>query len=121
MFQLSALKGLRLIALVGLLFGVRAQAQFEVAPDHFDSSAHKNTGDKKAKISNAVRTHSVHNASVKPASAVQPKQRGGAKASSTAQRPQPRRNLQRHVDHAQVAATRRNRSQEEQIVAVSPQ
>jgi hypothetical protein len=43
MSRLVDLRLLRLIPLATLLFGARVFAQFEVAPDHFDSSA-KNEG-----------------------------------------------------------------------------
>jgi hypothetical protein len=122
MLRLQGLKVLRLIALSGLLFGVRAFAQFEVAPDHFDSTSasHKNTASKKAKTGRAATTHPLRNVSVTTGPVVQAGQNGGANARGAAQRRQPRRNLQR-VDHARVAATRTNHNAEEPSVAVSPQ
>lgn|SRR5262249_5107727 len=41
MFRLVNTRLLRLISLPVFLFGVRASAQFEVSPDHFDSPAQK--------------------------------------------------------------------------------
>lgn len=120
MLRLQGPKALRLIVLSGLLLGMRALAQFEVSPDHFDSAAHQNTVQKKAKTERAT-TSPVRDASVTPGSAAQAGQNGGGNASRAAQHPQPRRRLQRPADHAQVAATHRNHNTEEPSVAVSPQ
>jgi hypothetical protein len=120
MLRLQALRILRLIALSGLLLGMRALAQFEVAPDHFDSALNKNTANKRAKSERAATTH-PGKVSVTPGSAVQAGQSGGGNASRAAQRRQPRRNLRRRADHPQVAAAHRNHNAEEPSVAVSPQ
>jgi hypothetical protein len=118
--RLLVLQILRLIALSGLLFSVRALAQFEVAPDHFESAQHKNTANKKAEAERAATTHPVRNVSVTTGPAVYAEQEGRANARGAAQHSQPRRNLRRRADHAQLPATHRNHNAEEQSVAVNP-
>ena len=105
MSTLPALKGLRLIALTSLLFCVRALAQFEVAPDHFDSAAHQNTVKKKARVSRGTRA-------VMP-SYVQHGAQSGSRAAHGWQ-------SSKGSNHNQVVAVRKRGSGKDQILAVSP-
>jgi len=117
MLKSTALKGL--IALAGLFFGVRAFAQFEVAPDHFDSAASQNTLKKKAKAAPTATAHPVTDASaVARAAAPRDRQNSTHSASRTAHGLQSYKSTQRRFNRSQVIA-RRKRPGREQILTVS--
>jgi hypothetical protein len=101
---LPALKGLRLIALASLLFCVRALAQFEVAPDHFDSAEHQKTIKKKARALAGSRVMPGY---------VQHGAQSGSRAARGWQ-------SSKDSNHSHVVAAHRRGSGKDQILAVSP-
>jgi hypothetical protein len=121
MFKSLALKGLRLIVLCILFFCVQAFAQFEVSPDHFESSTSHNSGSKKTQ---AKRSPTAQVGPGVPAiagtSTPRDQQSGGPSASRMAHRRPSRRSFQPGLKQNQVAAVRRKRVDEKQNVAVSP-
>lgn len=120
MSRLPALKVLPLIAVASLLFCARALAQFEVAPDHFDSAARQNTVKKKAKTERAATNHLLTDGSALATAATpRDRQSGGLSASSAARRLQFGKNVRRHPSRNHVLAERRQRRDKEESAAAS--
>ena len=119
MLRFTTLKGLRLIAFASLFFGVRAFAQFEVAPDHFDSAKSQKTLKKKVLPAPTATTHSITDASaVAKATAPRDRQSNAQSEDRAAHGLQSYKSIQRRLHRSQVIA-RRKRPGKEKIIAVS--
>jgi len=115
MFRLLALS-LRLITLSSLLFCVRAFAQFEVAPDHFDSPTRQNTVKKKAKAQPATTAHVAIDASDVARAARLRDRLNGDRKSRQARRLQRTRTILRDF----AAAANKTKVDKDKAVAVNP-
>ena len=120
MFKLLARNVLRLIALSSLFF-VPALAQFEVAPDHFDSAPKngipKNVAKTTPKTAQPATVLGVAVASGGAGAATRDQHKGGPGAGQAVQRLQPRRKMQRNLSGNQVAAARQKHSEKARTVA----
>ena len=117
MSKLLALQSLRLVVLSSLFFCVRAFAQFEVSPDHFDSGTPHNRVMKKTKTERVTTAHLAAAVSVVAKATSQDRQNGGQSASRAGQAFQPGKDVQ-HLSN-QAVAVRRKSSDKEQDVAAS--
>lgn len=121
MFKLLARNALRLIVLSSLFF-VPALAQFEVAPDHFDSAQKNGIPKNVAKTTaKTAQPATVPGVAVAPGSAgaatIRGRHKSGTGAGQTGQRLQPRRNMQRNLSGNQVVAARQKHSDKARTVA----
>ena len=111
---------LRLIALSTLFF-VPALAQFEIAPDHFDSGKKnipRNVAKTKAKTAQPATVPGVVGTSASSGAAtIRDQDKAGPQA---AQRVQPKGNMQRDVSGNQAAAARQKHSEKARTVATLP-
>jgi hypothetical protein len=113
---LLALQSLRLVALSSLFFCVRAFAQFEVAPDHFDSGTPRNRVMRTAKTERATKARLVASVVVKATSP--DRQNGGHSATRAAQALHHGKDAQQRLSN-QAVAVRRKKRDKEQVVAAS--
>lgn len=118
MFRITACAIPRLILPAVLFFGVQAFAQFEIAPDHFDSTDQKTVTKNTAKpVQTATSSGSSHAVTQ---SAVSPAHNKTARRTVSTRRTPGHRRGQHHVAGSSVAAVPRKRTGADNASTVSP-
>ncbi len=126
MLRLIAFRFLRWIPLSAILLSVQALAQFEIAPDHFDSAekdaaTHRATPKDKTNTKRRLTSNAVTPASsVSGVATVHHKGNVGRTAGRAARPAQPKQNAAPGVGSDRLAVARRKRAAASKIAKVSP-
>lgn len=121
MFRITAHAVPRLILPVVLFFGVQAFAQFEVAPDHFDSTDQKTATKNTAKpVQTAISSSSSQVSHAVTQSAASQARKRTAQRTVSASRTPARGRGQHNVAASPIAAAHRKRTGANNASTVSP-
>jgi|SRR5215469_3942379 len=121
MFRTTASAIPRLILPAVLFFGVQAFAQFEIAPDHFDSTDQKAVTKNTVKpVHTAVSSSSSQGSHAITATAAHPVRKQAARRRVSAKKTPAGGNGQNSVAGNRIAAVRRKRTRTNMVATVSP-
>ena len=121
MLRITAYAIPRLILPAVLFFGVQAFAQFEIAPDHFDSTDQKIVTKNTAKpAQNATFSSSSQVSHALTATAAHPVRKQAVRRRVSAKKAPAGGNGQNSVANGRIAAVRRKRTSTNTVATVSP-
>ena len=121
MLRITAYAIPRLILPAVLFFGMQAFAQFEIAPDHFDSTDQKAVTKNTAKpVQNAVSSSSSQGSLAVTATAAHPVRKQAARRHVSTKKTPAGGDRQQSDAKARIAAVRRKRTSTNTVATVSP-